>query len=99
MLRLAEAAAGYAAGQVSNGLDPQAARQVTADAASELVALARVLRRLARLSPADRRREQRAELARKLRGEGLPVRVIAARLGVTHPTVLRDLGRREFNGG
>ena len=39
-LRLAEAEARYAADQVGNGLDPQAARQITVGAARELVALA-----------------------------------------------------------
>ena len=99
-LRLAEAEARYAADQVGNGLDPLAARWATLSAAGELVALARVLRRLTRPVPAaERRRQERVGRTRKLRSEGLSVREIAARLGVTHPTVLRDLGRRDSTAG
>ena len=99
-LRLAEAEARYAADQVGNGLDPQAAPADHGEAAVELVDLAPVLRRLTRPVPAaERRRQERVERTRKLRSEGLSVREIAARLGVTHPTVLRDLGRRDSTAG
>ena len=96
MLRITEATARYASVQLSNGIGPAEARETALFVAGELTAVARRLRRLARPSaPAERRRNERREVARRLRGEGLPVRVIAARLGVTHPTVLRDLGRRD----
>jgi DNA-binding transcriptional ArsR family regulator len=93
-LRLAGVVTGYAADEIGNGASPDVARKITADAARELAALARILRRLSGpVSPAERRRAERRTAARELRGAGLPVRVIAARLGVTHPTVMRDLAR------
>lgn len=99
MLQISEATCRYAASVIGNGASPGEARQTALFVAGELTAVARSLRRLSRPGEAERRRGERREEARRLRGEGLPVRVIAARLGVTHPTVLRDLGRRDSTGG
>ncbi len=99
MLQISEATCRYAAAQLGNGTSPAEARETALFVAEQLTAVARSLRRLTRPGAAERRREERRELARKLRAEGLPVRVIAARLGVTHPTVLRDLGHRDSTAG
>lgn len=37
-------------------------------------------------------RAERAELAKAMRAEGLSLRAIADELGVSHPTVIADLG-------
>jgi hypothetical protein len=55
VLTITAAIAAYAAGRVSNGLGPEQARRAVVDAAAELEAAAAALRRLARLTPADRR--------------------------------------------
>jgi Homeodomain-like domain len=78
VLRLAEATAGYAAGQVGNGLGPEQARQAALDAAGELADMAATLRRLARPGPGDRR-----ALAVELAADGLSQREIADRLGLS----------------
>ena len=77
-LRLAACVAGYAAGQVANGLDPAEARVAATDAALELAGLAALLCRLARLEPGDRR-----ALAVQLAAAGWSRRQIAERLGVS----------------
>ena len=99
LLEISASTCAYAASQLGNGLGAEEARLAAAEAAVELRAVARSLRRLTRPSAAERRRAERGEVARKLRAEGLPVRVIAARLGVTHPTIIRDLGRRDSTPG
>jgi DNA-binding CsgD family transcriptional regulator len=81
-LRLAEQMCGYAAGQLGNGLGPDEARAAALDAAGELAAVAEVLRRAVRLSPAERRR--RAVL---LAGLGMSKREVAVRLGVSERAV------------
>lgn len=84
VLRVAEATAGYAAGQLANGLSPEAARQATLDAADGLEVTAGQLRRLARLDldPAERR-----ALAVQLAASGLSQRQAARVLGVSKKTV------------
>jgi DNA-binding NarL/FixJ family response regulator len=82
VLRLAAAVAGYAAGQVSDGLSPVEAQCATWQAAEELTAIVVQLRRLGRVDPAGRR-----ALALELAGAGVPRREIADRLGVTPSTV------------
>ena len=44
----------------------------------------------------QRERKRRQDRAWQLRAEGLAVREIAARLGVSHPTVIRDLRAAEL---
>ena len=93
MLRLAAAVAGYAAGQVGNGLGPVEAQCATWQAAEELTVIVAQLRRLGQVDPAGRR-----DLARHLAGAGVPKREIADRLGVTLSTVrgyLRDGSPRQ----
>jgi DNA-directed RNA polymerase specialized sigma24 family protein len=80
-LRLAEQMCGHAAGQLGNGLGPDEARAAALEAAAELAELASVLRRLTRLSPAERRR------AVQLAGLGMPKREVAIRLGVSERAV------------
>ena len=82
MLRLAAAVAGYAAGQVSDGLGPVEAQCATWQAAEELTVIVMRLRRLGQVDPAGRR-----DLARHLAGAGVPRWEIADRLGVTLSTV------------
>lgn len=80
MLRVAEATAGYAAGQVADGLSPSEAARAALDAADELELMAVQLRRMARprLGPAERR-----ALAAELVAAGLTQRQAAARIGVS----------------
>jgi DNA-binding CsgD family transcriptional regulator len=96
-LRLAEQMCGYAAGQLGNGLGPDEARAAALEAAAELAELASVLRRLTRLSPAERRRR-----AVQLAGLGMPKREVAIRLGVSERAVWYYLagvrGRRADRG-
>ena len=99
LLQITECTCRYARAQLGNGLGQEEATETGEFLAGELARAARSLRRLTRLSAAERRRAERGELAWKLRAEGLPVRVIAARLGVTHPTIIRDLGRRDSTPG
>ena len=82
MLRLAESLAGYAAGQVANGLAPGQAREAVIEAAAELELAAAALRRLARLGPAERRGR-----ARVLHAQGMTRTEIARRLGVSDRAV------------
>ena len=82
MLRLAESLAGYAAGQVGNGLAPPQAREAVIEAAGELELAAAALRRLARLGPAERRGR-----ARLLAAKGMTRTEIARRLGVSDRAV------------
>lgn len=90
VLRIAEAVAGYAAGQIGNGLSPDAARLAVIDAASELELAASRLRRLARPDDSAPRRE----LARELAAAGWPRQAIAERLGVSGETARRYLRAR-----
>ena len=82
VLRLAAAVAGYAAGQVADGLSPVEAQCATWQAAEELTEIVVRLRRLGQVDPAGRR-----GLARELAGVGVPLREVADRLGVTPGTV------------
>jgi hypothetical protein len=84
VLRLAEATAGYAAGQVGNGLAPDEARLAVVEAAAELELAASALRRLARLDGQERR-----VLAVQLAALGWPRVRIAAACGVS-PRVVWD---------
>jgi DNA-binding NarL/FixJ family response regulator len=81
-LRLAAAAAGYAAGQVSDGLSPAEARCALVEAAEALAEVALRLRRLAGVSGPGRR-----EAAVEMTGLGIPRREIASRLGVSEKAV------------
>jgi DNA-binding NarL/FixJ family response regulator len=87
LLRVVAATAGYASRQVADGLTPAQAAMATAEAAAELSAAADTLRRLSRLSLADRKR-----LAAEWTGAGLGKREIGRRLGVCERTVWRYLG-------
>jgi hypothetical protein len=78
LLRVTDATVSYAIVQLSNGITAEQARQVGLEVAEELAEVARVLRRLTRLSA----RERRAEAAR-LRGVGYGTQQIADRLGVS----------------
>ena len=82
VLRLAESLAGYAAGQIGNGLAPGQAREAVIEAAGELELAAAALRRLARLGPAERRGR-----ARVLHAMGMTRTEIARRLGVSDRAV------------
>ena len=90
-LRLAEAVAGYAAGQVSDGLSPAEARRAVIEAAGALAALSAALRRLAWLDddPAERR-----AVARELAALGMSRRDVADRLGVSETAVRGYLNSR-----
>ena len=90
-LRLAESVAGYAAGQVADGLGPVEARQVAVEAMRELAGVAAALARLTELAPGERR-----GLAVELRGVGLSAREVAALLAVA-PGTARAY-RRAGNG-
>jgi hypothetical protein len=89
-LRIAAAMALYAAGQIGNGISPEAARAAVVDAAGELALAAVRLRTLARL-PA----RQRAALAASLAAQGMGTQEIATRLGVcAHTAWHYQHGRR-----
>ena len=72
----------FAVRQLGDGLPPEQARAVAADAADELEQVAEALRRLTRPGPAERR-----ALAVQLADLGVPRRRIAARLGVSSRTM------------
>ena len=79
-LRFIESGAGYAAGQLANGLTPEQAQEAVLEMAAELSRTAEHLGGLAgesRLPDVDRR-----ALATWLSGLGVPRREIAGRLGV-----------------
>ena len=88
VLRLAEATAGYAAGQLGNGLSPGQARQAALDAATELEITAGALRRLALAGLSPR------ELAVQLAASGLSQQQVADRLGRSRRTVRGYLSSR-----
>ena len=89
VLRLAALAAGYAAGQVSDGLSPVEAQCAVRQAAEALAEVVVELRRLAPLEPGERR-----EAAAEMAGMGIPRREIASRLGLTERTVGKYLRPR-----
>jgi hypothetical protein len=90
LLRTTAAIAGYSAGQLSNGLSPEQARQTVMETAGELAAAAAALRRLARL-PA----RERAALAVQLGALGYGTQAISERLGVSMHTAWNyQRGRR-----
>jgi hypothetical protein len=89
VLRVAEAVAGYAAGQVGNGLGPGGARCAALEAAEELAEVAVRLRRLARLERPGGR--ERRDLAVELEGRGWTRQEIAGWLGVSDQSVRRYL--------
>lgn len=97
VLRLAEAVAGYAAGQLADGLSPEQARQAALDVAGELELVAARLRGLAGLaglSTAERR-----VLTVRLVASGMSQRQAAERLGVSRRTIAVDLRQRApFSG-
>jgi DNA-binding NarL/FixJ family response regulator len=88
-LRLAESIAAYGARQLANGLSPEQARRAAIDVAAELELIAAELRRLATLTPAERRR-----LAAELAASGMSDRAIAEAVGVDRRTVWADLHAR-----
>ena len=87
VLRVAASTADYASRQAGNGLPPEAARLVIAEAAAELAAASARLMHLARLDRPDRVR-----LAKLWAGNGTPVVEVARRLGASERTVHRWLG-------
>ena len=89
MLRLAALAAGYAAGQVSDGLGPAEAQCAVRQAAETLAEVVVELRRLAPLEPGERR-----AAAAEMAGLGIPRREISSRLGITESTVRKYLRPR-----
>jgi DNA-binding CsgD family transcriptional regulator len=78
VLAITAAIAAYGAAAIGNGLGPEQARRAVVDTAAELEAAAASLRRLARLTAADRR-----ALAVELGGDGVSQRQIARTLGVS----------------
>ncbi len=89
MLRLAALAAGYAAGQVSDGLGPVEAQVAVRQAAQTLAEMALELRRLAPLEPGEVR-----AAAAEMAGLGIPRREIARRLGLSQQAVREYLRPR-----
>jgi DNA-binding CsgD family transcriptional regulator len=87
MLRIVASTAEYAAGQLSNGLGPAEARRAAAEVAGELESAAGTLRRLVRLTLAERR-----AAARMLASAGVSRREIARRLGVSERSAWRYTG-------
>jgi predicted DNA-binding protein (UPF0251 family) len=87
VLRLAAAIAGYAAGQVGNGLSPEHARRAVLDAAAELDAAAAALRRLTRLDPARLGPAERRALAVRLAASGMSQQRAAEQVGVARRTL------------
>jgi hypothetical protein len=87
LLRVVAAMSSYAARETSNGLAPEAAREVVVEAAAELASAAAALRHLARLDPEERRR-----LARLWTGQGESAVEVARRLGASERSVHRWLG-------
>jgi hypothetical protein len=81
-LLVAEATVAYARRQLANGLTREQARQAALETAAELEAVAAGLRRLTRLSIAERR-----ALAVHLADFGLPTQEIARQLGVSDRAV------------
>ena len=88
LLRIAESIAGYAAGQVGNGLGQAEARSAAVDVAADLEVIASRLRELARL---DLDAAGRRALALELAAAGWSRQAIAERLGVTAETARRYL--------
>jgi DNA-binding CsgD family transcriptional regulator len=81
-LAIGECACRYAKSELANGLDPAAARELVAEMAGELAAVAQVLRRVGWLTVAERR-----SLAILMAGRGMPTQQIADRLGVSTRSV------------
>ena len=81
-LQIAECTCAYAASQLGNGLGPEEARETAVFVASELELVADTLRRLTRLSVAERRR-----LAVQLVGLGWSKHRVAVQLGVSDSAV------------
>jgi hypothetical protein len=82
LLNVAGGTLHYAVRQLGNGLSPEEARTVALESAAVLAETADALRRLTRLSGAERRR-----LARQLAALGVPTRRIAAQVGVSERSV------------
>ena len=82
MLQIAEATCRYGASVLANGASPGEARAAAHEVAAELGLVAESLRRLTRLSPAERR-----QMARQLVAVGWSKQRIAAQLGVSDRTV------------
>jgi hypothetical protein len=85
LLRLVADLAGYASGQIGNGLAPAEARAAIGELAGELAETAARLRRMARpLEAAERRR-----MVRLLFGQGLSGAQIAWRVGISEKSAYR----------
>jgi DNA-directed RNA polymerase specialized sigma24 family protein len=82
MLQIAECTCRYAASRLSNGAEPEEARQTALFVAGELAEVADALRRAVRL-----RAEDRPVVARQLARLGWPTKQIAAQVGVTPRSV------------
>lgn len=89
MLRLAAVAAGYAAGQVSDGLGPVEAQVAVRQAAQTLIEVVLELRELVPVEPGEVR-----AAAAEMAGLGIPRREIARRLGITESTARKYLRPR-----
>ena len=91
-LNIGECACRYASTQLMNGLEAGEARELAAEIASELVAVAAILRRVAWRDVGERR-----VMAVQLAALGLPTKAIADRLGVSDRSVRNYLRGRPGN--
>jgi hypothetical protein len=89
LLDISECTIRYARSQVAvaNGASPAEARMAAVEAAVELAQIAESLRRIVRLS-----RAERVHMAVLMTGRGMSGRQVAEALGVCERTVWRDLG-------
>ena len=78
MLQITECTCRYGASVLANGSGPAEARAAALEVAGELAVVAEALRRLARLSPAERRQQ-----AARLRALGLSQHQVAVQLGIS----------------
>ena len=91
-LNIGACACRYASTQLANGLNAAEARELAAEIASELVAVASILRRVAWRDVGERR-----VMAVQLAALGLPTKAIADRLGVSDRSVRNYLRGRPGN--
>lgn len=94
LLNVAGGTIHYCVRQLGNGIGPEEARLVAAEAAEELAVVARELRRLTRLGPAERR-----VLARQLVALGMTRHEAAVRLGLSDSAVRSYLRQGSSRSG